>query len=115
MVHIPTSVNVACHCLPACLFVGCPQVAVHAGPESWPHLQGAFLELAVAAVNGHQEVAAALLLSFPDLVTALGHPESSNIVVPVMLELLHTHLVGTGDVLYDELGSGRQGVLVDVG
>lgn len=69
------------------------QVALHVGPDSWQQLQGAFLDLAVAAVNGDSDVAAALLLAFPDLAAALGHEEATVILVPVMLELLHTRLV----------------------
>lgn len=68
-------------------------MALHAGPDCWQQLQGAFLELAVAAVNGDCDVAAALLLAFPDLSAALGHQEAATILVPVVLELLHTRLV----------------------
>jgi hypothetical protein len=48
----------------------------------------------VAAVNGDCNVAAALLLAFPELSEALGHQEAATILVPVVLELLHTHMVG---------------------
>jgi hypothetical protein len=75
--------------------VGMLQVALHVGPDCWQQLQSAFLDLAVAAVNGDCDVAAALLLSFPDLAAALGHQEAAVILVPVMLELLHTRLVRT--------------------
>ena len=68
-------------------------MVLHAGRDCWQHLQHAFLELAVAAVNGDCNVAAALLLAFPDLSAALGHAEATHILVPVVLELLHTRLV----------------------
>jgi hypothetical protein len=82
-------VRVSCCC---CLLL---QVALHVGPDCRQQLQGAFLDLAVAAVNGDGDVAAALLLAFPDMAAALGHQEAAVILVPVMLELLHTRLVRT--------------------
>jgi hypothetical protein len=64
-----------------------------AGPGCWRHLQHAYLHLATAAVNGGADVAAALLLAFPDLAAALGHEANTAVLVPVVLELLHTQLV----------------------
>lgn len=71
------------------------QVALHTGPTVWQqHLQGAFVQLSAAALcGGDSDVAASLLLAFPDLAAALGHEEAATILVPVVLELLHTRLV----------------------
>jgi hypothetical protein len=79
--------------LPCACALHIGKVALHAGPTCWQQLQGAFLELAAAAVHGNCNVAAALLLAFPDLSAALGHQEAATILVPVVLELLHTQLV----------------------
>jgi hypothetical protein len=79
--------------LPCACALHIGKVALHSGPTCWQQLQGAFLELAAAAVHGDCNVAAALLLAFPDLSAALGHQEAATILVPVVLELLHTQLV----------------------
>jgi hypothetical protein len=69
------------------------QVARHVGGSHWPLLQPAYISLAAAAVAGDADVAAALLLGFPDLAAALGPGPTRAVLVPVMLELLHNQLV----------------------
>jgi hypothetical protein len=63
------------------------------GGSHWPLLQPAYISLAAAAVAGDADVAAALLLGFPDLAAALGPGPTRAVLVPVMLELLHSQLV----------------------
>jgi hypothetical protein len=65
------------------------------GLEGWPVLQPAYLSLAAAAaVGGDSDIAAALLLSFPDMAAALGEGPTRTLLVPVIMELLHSQLVG---------------------
>ncbi|WIA28115.1 hypothetical protein OEZ86_010692 [Tetradesmus obliquus] len=68
------------------------KVARHVGGSHWPVLQPAYISLAAAAVAGDADVAAALLLGFPDLAAALGPGPTRAVLVPVMLELLHGQL-----------------------
>jgi hypothetical protein len=76
------------------------QVARHVGGNHWPLLQPAYISLAAAAVAGDADVAAALLLGFPDLAAALGPGPTRAVLVPVMLELLHSQLVSCVIVVF---------------
>lgn len=75
------------------------KVARHVGSSCWPLLHPAFLHLAAAAVAGDADIAAALLLSFPDLAAALGPGPTRAVLVPVVLELLHGQLEQLAPVL----------------